>query len=167
MIQALVFYMFAAITVASGVMVISARNPVHAVLYLILAFFNAAGLFLLCGAEFLAMVLVVGWLSVRLVAPPTPATMPVMVVPAAMPGPETAAPTPRFEALATTMLDTPDLKVSMVQAAPLPVFPVVGVLSVTTWPVTFVMVVPAAMPPPVMVAPMAIRLVLPCNVKVD
>ncbi len=59
MIQALVFYMFAAITVASGVMVISARNPVHAVLYLILAFFNAAGLFLLCGAEFLAMVLVV------------------------------------------------------------------------------------------------------------
>lgn len=59
MIQALVFYMFAAITVASGVMVISARNPVHAVLYLILAFFNSAGLFLLAGAEFLAMVLVV------------------------------------------------------------------------------------------------------------
>ncbi len=59
MIQALVFYVFAAITVASGVMVISARNPVHAVLFLILAFFNAAGLFLLAGAEFLAMVLVV------------------------------------------------------------------------------------------------------------
>ena len=59
MIQALVFYLFAAITVASGVMVISARNPVHAVLFLILAFFNAAGLFLLNGAEFLAMVLVV------------------------------------------------------------------------------------------------------------
>ncbi len=59
MIQALVFYLFAAIAVASGVMVISARNPVHAVLFLILAFFNAAGLFLLNGAEFLAMVLVV------------------------------------------------------------------------------------------------------------
>jgi NADH-quinone oxidoreductase subunit J len=59
MIQALVFYMFAAIAVASSVMVISARNPVHAVLFLILTFFNAAGLFLLTGAEFLAMVLVV------------------------------------------------------------------------------------------------------------
>ena len=59
MIQGLVFYLFAAITVASGVMVISARNPVHSVLWLILAFFNAAGLFLLLGAEFLAMVLVV------------------------------------------------------------------------------------------------------------
>ncbi|HIJ62065.1 MAG TPA: NADH-quinone oxidoreductase subunit J [Rhodospirillaceae bacterium] len=59
MIQALIFYMFAGITVASAVMVISARNPVHAVLFLILAFFNAAGLFLLLGAEFLAMVLVV------------------------------------------------------------------------------------------------------------
>ncbi|HIJ37523.1 MAG TPA: NADH-quinone oxidoreductase subunit J [Rhodospirillaceae bacterium] len=59
MIQALVFYMFAGITVASAVMVITARNPVHAVLFLILAFFNAAGLFLLAGAEFLAMVLVV------------------------------------------------------------------------------------------------------------
>ena len=59
MIVALVFYMFAAIAVASGVMVISARNPVHAVLFLILTFFNAAGLFLLNGAEFLAMVLVV------------------------------------------------------------------------------------------------------------
>ncbi|MTJ84120.1 MAG: NADH-quinone oxidoreductase subunit J [Telmatospirillum sp.] len=59
MIQALVFYLFAAVAVASGVMVISARNPVHAVLFLILTFFNAAGLFLLAGAEFLAMVLVV------------------------------------------------------------------------------------------------------------
>jgi NADH-quinone oxidoreductase subunit J len=57
--QALIFYMFAAIAVASGVMVISCRNPVHSVLFLILAFFNAAGLFLLLGAEFLAMVLVV------------------------------------------------------------------------------------------------------------
>jgi NADH-quinone oxidoreductase subunit J len=59
MIQALVFYMFAAITVFSGVMVISARNPVHSVLFLVLAFFNAAGLFVLLGAEFLAMILVV------------------------------------------------------------------------------------------------------------
>jgi NADH-quinone oxidoreductase subunit J len=58
-IQALAFYLFAAITVASGVMVISARNPVHSVLFLILAFFNAAGLFVLMGAEFLAMILVV------------------------------------------------------------------------------------------------------------
>ncbi len=59
MFTALIFYMFAAIAVASGVMVISSRNPVHSVLWLILAFFNAAGLFLLLGAEFLAMVLVV------------------------------------------------------------------------------------------------------------
>ena len=59
MITALVFYMFAAILVASGMMVISARNPVHSVLFLIVCFFNAAGLFLLLGAEFLAMVLVV------------------------------------------------------------------------------------------------------------
>ena len=53
------FYLFAFITVAAGFMVISARNPVHSVLYLILAFFNAAGLFLLTGAEFLAMILLV------------------------------------------------------------------------------------------------------------
>jgi NADH-quinone oxidoreductase subunit J len=53
------FYMFASITVASAVMVIASRNPVHSVLYLILAFVNAAGLFLLMGAEFLAMILVV------------------------------------------------------------------------------------------------------------
>lgn len=59
MIEALAFYMFAAITVASGVLVISARNPVHSVLFLILAFFNSAGLFVLLGAEFLAMILVV------------------------------------------------------------------------------------------------------------
>jgi NADH-quinone oxidoreductase subunit J len=58
-LQALAFYLFAAITIASGVMVISARNPVHSVLFLILAFFNAAGLFVLMGAEFLAMILVV------------------------------------------------------------------------------------------------------------
>ncbi len=59
MIQAFAFYMFACIAVASAVMVISARNPVHSVLFLILAFFNSAGLFVLLGAEFLAMILVV------------------------------------------------------------------------------------------------------------
>jgi NADH-quinone oxidoreductase subunit J len=58
-IQALAFYLFAAVAVASGVMVIAARNPVHSVLFLILAFFNAAGLFVLLGAEFLAMILVI------------------------------------------------------------------------------------------------------------
>ncbi len=57
--SALFFYLFAAVAVAAGVMVIVSRNPVHSVLYLILAFFNAAGLFLLLGAEFLAMILVV------------------------------------------------------------------------------------------------------------
>src|SRR5512147_2553950 len=56
---AIMFYVFAAVTVASGVLVVSARNPVHSVLWLILAFFNAAGLFILLGAEFLAMLLVV------------------------------------------------------------------------------------------------------------
>ncbi len=58
-IQALAFYLFAAVMVASAVMVIVARNPVHSVFFLILAFFNAAGLFVLLGAEFLAMILVV------------------------------------------------------------------------------------------------------------
>jgi len=58
-LQAIMFYAFAAVAVASGVMVVSARNPVHSVLFLILAFFNAAGLFVLLGAEFLAMILVV------------------------------------------------------------------------------------------------------------
>ncbi|TMJ56932.1 MAG: NADH-quinone oxidoreductase subunit J [Alphaproteobacteria bacterium] len=53
------FYVFAALAVASGVMVVSSRNPVHSVLFLILAFFNAAGLFVLIGAEFLAMILVI------------------------------------------------------------------------------------------------------------
>ncbi len=56
---AFVFYVLALVTVMAAVMVIAARNPVHAVLFLILAFFNAAGLFLLAGAEFLAMALVV------------------------------------------------------------------------------------------------------------
>ncbi|HKT20938.1 MAG TPA: NADH-quinone oxidoreductase subunit J [Stellaceae bacterium] len=59
LIQAICFYAFAGVAVASGVMVISARNPVHSVLFLILAFFNAAGLFVLLGAEFLAMILVI------------------------------------------------------------------------------------------------------------
>ena len=59
MIEALAFYLFAFVAVASGVLVISAKNPVHSVLFLILAFFNAAGLFVLLGAEFLAMTLVV------------------------------------------------------------------------------------------------------------
>jgi NADH-quinone oxidoreductase subunit J len=58
-IQLLVFYVLSIVAVAAGVMVISARNPVHSVLFLILAFFNGAGLFVLIGAEFLAMVLVV------------------------------------------------------------------------------------------------------------
>ena len=53
------FYLFACICVASGFMVIAARNPVHSVLFLILAFVNAAGLFVLLGAEFLAMILIV------------------------------------------------------------------------------------------------------------
>jgi NADH-quinone oxidoreductase subunit J len=53
------FYVFAIITVASGLMVISSRNPVHSVLFLILAFVNAAGLFMLAGAEFLALILIV------------------------------------------------------------------------------------------------------------
>ncbi|MDQ2954706.1 MAG: NADH-quinone oxidoreductase subunit J [Pseudomonadota bacterium] len=56
---ALFFYLFAGVCVASAFMVIAARNPVHSVLFLILAFVNAAGLFLLLGAEFLAMILIV------------------------------------------------------------------------------------------------------------
>jgi NADH-quinone oxidoreductase subunit J len=55
----IMFYLFAAVAIASAVMVVSARNPVHSVLFLILAFFNAAGLFVLLGAEFLAMILVI------------------------------------------------------------------------------------------------------------
>src|SRR2546430_15403987 len=58
-VQAILFYIFAAVAVASGVLVVSARNPVHSVLFLILAFFNAAGLFVLIGAKFLAMILVI------------------------------------------------------------------------------------------------------------
>ncbi|WP_135466455.1 NADH-quinone oxidoreductase subunit J [Crenalkalicoccus roseus] len=59
MIAAAAFYLFAAILIASAVMVVTARNPVHSVLFLILAFFNAAALFLIAGAEFLAMILVI------------------------------------------------------------------------------------------------------------
>src|SRR5581483_2043337 len=59
MIPALFFYLFAGVCVASAFMVIAARNPVHSVLFLILAFVNAAGLFVLLGAEFLAMILIV------------------------------------------------------------------------------------------------------------
>jgi NADH-quinone oxidoreductase subunit J len=59
LIQGLSFYLFGAITIASAVMVISSRNPVHSVLFLILTFFSAAALFILMGAEFLAMILVV------------------------------------------------------------------------------------------------------------
>lgn len=59
MIAALFFYLFAGVVIASAVMVIASRNPVHAVLFLILAFVNASGLFVLMGAEFLAMLLIV------------------------------------------------------------------------------------------------------------
>jgi len=58
-VATLFFYLFAGICVASGFMVIAARNPVHSVLFLILAFVNAAGLFVMMGAEFLAMILIV------------------------------------------------------------------------------------------------------------
>jgi NADH-quinone oxidoreductase subunit J len=58
-IQAIAFYLFAAIVIASGALTISSRNPVHSVLWLILAFFNAAGLMVLVGAEFIAMLLVI------------------------------------------------------------------------------------------------------------
>lgn len=58
-VTAAFFYLFAAITVASAFLVIAARNPVHSVLFLILAFVNSAGLFILLGAEFLAMILIV------------------------------------------------------------------------------------------------------------
>ena len=59
MIAILAFYLFATLTIASAIAVIFARNPVHSVLWLIVAFFNAAGLMLLVGAEFIAMLLVI------------------------------------------------------------------------------------------------------------
>jgi NADH-quinone oxidoreductase subunit J len=58
-INAIFFYLFAGVCIASATMVVTARNPVHSVLFLILAFVNAAGLFMLLGAEFLAMILIV------------------------------------------------------------------------------------------------------------
>ncbi|MBT3627041.1 MAG: NADH-quinone oxidoreductase subunit J [Rhodospirillaceae bacterium] len=58
-IETIVFYVLAVVTVAAGVMVIASRNPVQSVLFLILAFFNASGLFVLLGAEFLAMILII------------------------------------------------------------------------------------------------------------
>ncbi|HVW58328.1 MAG TPA: NADH-quinone oxidoreductase subunit J [Rhizobiaceae bacterium] len=64
---AIFFYLFAFILVASAFMVIAARNPVHSVLFLILAFFNAAGLFLLAGAEFLAMILLIVYVGAVMV----------------------------------------------------------------------------------------------------
>lgn len=59
MIQAIAFYMFAAVVIIAAAMTITARNPVHSVLWLILAFFNAAGLMVIAGAEFIAMLLVI------------------------------------------------------------------------------------------------------------
>src|SRR3982750_95159 len=59
MIAILAFYLFAFLTIASAVLTITARNPVHSVLWLIVAFFNAAGLMLILGAEFIAMLLVI------------------------------------------------------------------------------------------------------------
>ena len=59
MIQAIAFYLFAIVVIGSGAMTISSRNPVHSVMWLILAFFNAAGLMVLVGAEFIAMLLVI------------------------------------------------------------------------------------------------------------
>jgi NADH-quinone oxidoreductase subunit J len=58
MLTTIAFYLFSAIMIAAAFMVVASRNPVHSVLFLILAFFNAAGLFVLLGAEFLAMVLI-------------------------------------------------------------------------------------------------------------
>jgi NADH-quinone oxidoreductase subunit J len=59
MIQALAFYLFAGILTMSALMVVTARNPVHSVLWLVLAFFNSAGLFVLLGAEFIAFLMVI------------------------------------------------------------------------------------------------------------
>ena len=67
MLPALFFYLFAFVLIASAIMVVATKNPVHAVLFLILAFFNAAGLFILLGAEFLAMILVVVYVGAVMV----------------------------------------------------------------------------------------------------
>src|ERR1700720_3945370 len=66
-LQAIFFYLFATVCIASAVMVIASRNPVHSVLFLILAFVNASGLFILLGAEFLAMILVIVYVGAVLV----------------------------------------------------------------------------------------------------
>lgn len=66
-IAALFFYLFAAVMLASALMVISSRNPVHSVLFLILAFLNGAGIFMMTGAEFLALILVVVYVGAVLV----------------------------------------------------------------------------------------------------
>jgi NADH-quinone oxidoreductase subunit J len=67
MLSALFFYLFSAVLLGAAFMVVAAKNPVHAVLFLILAFFNAAGLFVLLGAEFLAMILIVVYVGAVLV----------------------------------------------------------------------------------------------------
>jgi NADH-quinone oxidoreductase subunit J len=64
---ALFFYLFAGVCIAAAVMVVAARNPVHSVLFLILAFVNAAALFILLGAEFLAMILIIVYVGAVLV----------------------------------------------------------------------------------------------------
>ena len=66
-LAAVFFYLFAFVAVASAFMVISSRNPVHSVLFLILTFANAAGLFMLTGAEFLAMILLVVYVGAVMV----------------------------------------------------------------------------------------------------
>jgi NADH-quinone oxidoreductase subunit J len=66
-VTALFFYLFAGVCIASAFMVIAAKNPVHSVLFLILAFVNAAGLFILLGAEFLAMILIIVYVGAVLV----------------------------------------------------------------------------------------------------
>jgi NADH-quinone oxidoreductase subunit J len=66
-VPAIFFYLFAGVCVAAAFMVIAAKNPVHSVLFLILAFVNAAGLFILLGAEFLAMILVIVYVGAVLV----------------------------------------------------------------------------------------------------
>ncbi|MGB3540582.1 MAG: NADH-quinone oxidoreductase subunit J [Mesorhizobium sp.] len=66
-LEAAFFYLFALVAVASAFMVISSRNPVHSVLFLILTFFNAAGLFMLAGAEFLAMILLIVYVGAVMV----------------------------------------------------------------------------------------------------
>src|SRR4030081_2874728 len=66
-LPALFFYLFAGVCVAAAFMVIAAKNPVHSVLYLILAFVNASGLFVLMGAEFLAMILIVVYVGAVMV----------------------------------------------------------------------------------------------------